>query len=115
MALVNQMQANPMRQVRYGPIATNPTPVPSAMPGQVPDGFPPNMQVNPSPVASPAAPIVQQPQMQQPQAKDMQAQQLMNMQTASNKISPKPRQNDKTVLDKNQMQGAISRRMKGGV
>jgi len=117
---------NPMRQQRYGPIATNPVPSPNTtMPGQMPMGYPPNMQTVQRPgmgFNATQVPLQSQQQTQlppgqvslSPQVDQAQQKQLQNMQNASDKVGPKPSFDNKNILDRNQMKGAIGRRMKGG-
>ena len=96
-----------MRAPRYGAIATNPVPVNGSMPGQVPSGFPPNMQAvqQPSNVTLPQPPIVSAPVAAMPQ-------QPVPQPNSGQAANQKMFKANRGVLDKNQMSGAINRRMK---
>ncbi len=106
-----------MRTPRYGAIGVSPVPVPGAMPGQVPSGFPQNMGVVQQPgqmsanntlvpdsIVSAKPPIVAPDQASAP----LQVQNQNNGQSANQKMYNK----NNSVLDKNQMSGAINRRFK---
>ena len=106
-----------MRTPRYGAIGVNPVPVPGTMPGQAPSGFPQNMGIVqqsgqpvtsmpvPDSIASAKPPIVSPV----PQPPPMQSAPQPNGSQAANQKMYNA--NSKAVLDKNQMSGAINRRI----